>query len=53
MIVRPTPAYPLCQAAIYANVRVRSSELPDDFQEGTIVTHTHLQTWTVRPAVRL
>ncbi len=51
--VSPAPAFPLCQAAIYGNIRVRSSELPDDFEEGSIVTHTHLQTWTARPAVRL
>lgn len=51
--VSAAPAYPRCQADLYREVRVRSSELPDDFEEGTIVTHTHLQTWSTRPAVRL
>ncbi|MHB0876461.1 MAG: hypothetical protein ACYC5O_10520 [Anaerolineae bacterium] len=50
--VEPAPAYPAAKTDIYRDVRVRSSELPDDFEEGTIVTHTHLQTWTARPAVR-
>ena len=50
--VAPAPPFPLCQETIYRSIRVRSSELPDDFEEGTIVTHTHLQTWTARPAVR-
>ncbi len=50
--VKPAPPFPLCQAKIYDKVRVRSSELPEDFQEGSIVTHTHLQTWTARPALR-
>jgi len=49
--VEPAPAFPRCQTDIYRNVRVSSSELPEDFEEGTIVTHTHLQTWTARPAV--
>lgn len=52
LTVAPAREYPLCRETIYRDVRVRSSELPDDFQEGTITTHTHLQSWTARPAVR-
>jgi len=48
--VGPRAPFPRCQAELFAEVKVGSSELPQDFKPGTITTYTHLQTWTMRPA---
>lgn len=49
-ILRPRPAYPRLQKALFDKVEVGSSELPRDFDCGFIRRYSRLQTWSMRPA---
>ena len=47
----PQSAYPRVQAEVFPEVRVSSTEIPEEFDPGAIETYTWQQTWTLRPAV--
>ena len=51
VVLKPQPLFPRCKDEVCKVVRASSSELPEDFQLGNIVTYTHQQTWTIRPAI--
>ena len=49
----PQPALPRCKDELLAKVQVGAYVLPQDFNLGAIPTYTHLQSWSLRPAVEV
>jgi len=47
----PQPAHPRVQQEWFDEVPVGSSEIPENTDPGQVAVYTHLQCWTVRPAV--